>query len=332
MNTLLAERLSVAQDLLTSDEVRVEKSSGEEKDDDSRADNNEDDDDDAVDADGSRRTHPLATDYSTVFARHSDDSATLLESIADAFKSINMGLTDTADEKPGGGDGEEEEEEGLNLEVANQFRMLARQHDKDEQEEDKEKERETEESLIKKLTDEQIEIFTMVRDAALGKGQILLSVNNGPGTGKTTTLQTVEAVLALAGGNRVMKNSATTGAAATVFGPGTVTLHSALHISTRKKSNPNPNPNPNPTRKQSRNGDGSLKDLKDDVLAVLQGEYEHTKVFVIDEVSMLTVELLADTEQRLRQRKNKPDVYFGGVSIILVGDFQQLPPASGETM
>ena len=64
---------------------------------------------------------------------------------------------------------------------------------------------------------------------------------------------------------------------------------------------------------------------------MLRTEYEHMQVFVIDEVSMLTVELLADTEQRLRQIKNN-DEYFGGISIILVGDFQQLPPASGETM
>jgi hypothetical protein len=134
--------------------------------------------------------------------------------------------SDSNDEKPG----DDDEEKGINFQVAHNFRKVAREHDQ----EDQNKEKETEDNLTKKLTDEQKEIFTLVKDAAQGKGQILLSVNNGPGTGKTTTLQTVEAVLALTGGKRVIKNSATTGAAATVFGPGTVTLHSALHISTRK--------------------------------------------------------------------------------------------------
>jgi len=219
LNVLLAGRMSVAQDLLTSEELTFEKNRNE-------ADNNEDNNNDDVDADESRHIYPLATNYNNIFTKHSVNSATVMQSIATAFKDLNMGLNDPADEKPG----DDDEEKGINFQVAHNFRKVAREHDQ----EDQNKEKETEDNLTKKLTDEQKEIFTLVKDAAQGKGQILLSVNNGPGTGKTTTLQTVEAVLALTGGKRVIKNSATTGAAATVFGPGTVTLHSALHISTRK--------------------------------------------------------------------------------------------------
>lgn len=52
---------------------------------------------------------------------------------------------------------------------------------------------------------------------------------------------------------------------------------------------------------------------------------------VVDEVSMVSQEMLFMVDQRLRQFKpQKQTVSFGGVSVILMGDFAQLPPV-GQT-
>jgi hypothetical protein len=50
----------------------------------------------------------------------------------------------------------------------------------------------------------------------------------------------------------------------------------------------------------------------------------------IDEVSMMRKYQLAQLDKRLRVAKRVSDVPFGGVHIVLVGDFLQLPPVGGE--
>ena len=54
-----------------------------------------------------------------------------------------------------------------------------------------------------------------------------------------------------------------------------------------------------------------------------------TKVLIIDEISMMTPEILEllDTVGRLVRRQDKP---FGGLQLIMVGDFFQLPPVSKD--
>ena len=41
---------------------------------------------------------------------------------------------------------------------------------------------------------------------------------------------------------------------------------------------------------------------------------------------MLNLQFLGKLDRRLRQAKNRMDVAFGGISVILAGDFYQLPP------
>jgi hypothetical protein len=55
-------------------------------------------------------------------------------------------------------------------------------------------------------------------------------------------------------------------------------------------------------------------------------------VVIIDEVSMMKKYQLAQLDKRLRVAKHIPDVVFGGVHIILVGDFLQLPPVGGSPL
>ncbi|MFY0600227.1 MAG: AAA family ATPase [Cyclobacteriaceae bacterium] len=56
---------------------------------------------------------------------------------------------------------------------------------------------------------------------------------------------------------------------------------------------------------------------------------ENTKVLIIDEISMLAGKLLTGVSDILKHFK-KNDLAFGGVQVILSGDFFQLPPVSRE--
>ena len=50
-------------------------------------------------------------------------------------------------------------------------------------------------------------------------------------------------------------------------------------------------------------------------------------LIIIDEVSMVGSNTLLEINKRLQQIKNvMPDVTFGGVSVLAVGDLYQLPP------
>lgn len=54
--------------------------------------------------------------------------------------------------------------------------------------------------------------------------------------------------------------------------------------------------------------------------------YKSVKMLIIDEVSMLTPDLLDAIDRALRQLKQNPTERFGGVKVIFVGDLGQLPP------
>ncbi|KAM4067814.1 PIF1-like helicase [Hirsutella rhossiliensis] len=61
--------------------------------------------------------------------------------------------------------------------------------------------------------------------------------------------------------------------------------------------------------------------------AALQSRLRHVKYLVIDEKSMLGIEQLARIDSRLRQAFPQRSLeFFGGMSVLLVGDFFQLPP------
>ncbi len=55
------------------------------------------------------------------------------------------------------------------------------------------------------------------------------------------------------------------------------------------------------------------------------------KMVVVDEVSMLSTQFLLLLDSRLRSMY-KPDQTFGGISVLLIGDFIQLPVTSGRDL
>jgi hypothetical protein len=50
------------------------------------------------------------------------------------------------------------------------------------------------------------------------------------------------------------------------------------------------------------------------------------RFLVVDEISMATCALLGQMGKRMQRIKNKPDLVFGGVNLIALGDFGQFPP------
>lgn len=54
--------------------------------------------------------------------------------------------------------------------------------------------------------------------------------------------------------------------------------------------------------------------------------FENIQMVIIDEVSMVRADLMDGIDQALRINRNKPDIPFGGVQMVFIGDLFQLPP------
>lgn len=73
--------------------------------------------------------------------------------------------------------------------------------------------------------------------------------------------------------------------------------------------------------------------LQGDQLATLQRSFDETQLLVIDEKSMVGAITLFQIDQRLREAKpERADMAFGGISVVLMGDFNQLPPVKFKAM
>jgi hypothetical protein len=75
--------------------------------------------------------------------------------------------------------------------------------------------------------------------------------------------------------------------------------------------------------------EGKLCDLEDGVVNTIRMKLINTKLFIIDEISMVSVRQFYQIDQRLRQLFScqKP---FGGRSLLVVGHLRQLPPIAGR--
>ena len=65
--------------------------------------------------------------------------------------------------------------------------------------------------------------------------------------------------------------------------------------------------------------------LSDQKLAKFREIYEYLKVIIIDEISLLGADTLFKIHLRLCEIFKNEEL-FGGISVILMGDYAQLPP------
>lgn len=141
-----------------------------------------------------------------------------------------------------------------------------------------------------------------VLDAILSGKSIFLS--GAAGTGKTHTIHEITEILP----EKETGLTASTGMAALLIGGRT--LHSFLGIGL---------------------GDEPVDKL---FFTILHNKFCHRKLLylkhlIIDEISMLSAELL-DKVSELLKRIKQSDEPFGGVQMIFAGDFYQLPPVKAE--
>lgn len=131
-------------------------------------------------------------------------------------------------------------------------------------------------------------------------------VTGAAGSGKTHLLNEYIKYLRENGAHSAIGITASTGVAATHMGGMTIHAWSGLGI-------------------RDRLTDGDLEDMEE--RQYLWKRFEKAGVLIIDEISMLHHFRLDLVEQIVRsfKRNGKP---FGGLQIILVGDFFQLPPVS----
>ncbi|KAG2061241.1 hypothetical protein BDR06DRAFT_966245 [Suillus hirtellus] len=61
-------------------------------------------------------------------------------------------------------------------------------------------------------------------------------------------------------------------------------------------------------------------------------EWKSVEFLLIDKVSLVSLQLLAEIDHALHFTKKKPDLWFGSVAVIFAGDFFQYPPMGGSTL
>ena len=133
------------------------------------------------------------------------------------------------------------------------------------------------------------------------------------GVGKSFVLKTIARYINDVAGHRFLKVGAPTGNSA--YAVGGATLHSKLQIPVDHEKN------------------NAAPKLEGERLWRLQEEFRDCKLLVIDEKSMISTTRLFQVDQRLKQAFPKhAHLPFGGISLVLMGDFSQLPPVMEKAL
>jgi hypothetical protein len=145
------------------------------------------------------------------------------------------------------------------------------------------------------------------------KNYLRMLMTGAGGTGKTYVIEAVRKVLEHYGASHKIKCFAPTASAATLVDGSTI--HKGFSIKVRKH-----------TKNEHLEQDDdytvfiNVTDRKK-----MRDELKDVEIVIIDEVSLLGQQLLAEIDHALRYAKNNNE-YFGGVIIIFTGDFFQFPP------
>ena len=181
-----------------------------------------------------------------------------------------------------------------------------------------EEEEETEALPHNRLNPEQaraVELINAKMERLLDRGEpFYLEICGSAGTGKTTILRRCKQDLAekLAASTdksvgTMLRFAAATGAAAKVLPTPNCTLHKLVNLPIAQAKNK------------------ALEDLTAGALRTLQDSLKGVQVLIIDEKSFVGCRMMYDINARLQQIKLNT-APFGGLSVILLGDFKQLSP------
>lgn len=169
--------------------------------------------------------------------------------------------------------------------------------------------------ILRSLNEEQRSIYDdiMYRKRTFPNESLYLFLTGGAGSGKTYTLHAIIQGLLRIYHKDLHSNPlkakallmAYTGKAA--FNINGTTIHSALHI---------------PINQSLEN----LNNLSSEMLNKLTDQYEELRFIVLDEVSLVGARMLHAIDQRLRSIMHVQNKVFGGLDVIVTGDFYQAPP------
>lgn len=178
--------------------------------------------------------------------------------------------------------------------------------------------REELEDDVRKLNTEQRNAYDIAVDHISGNSekQLIMFLSGEGGTGKSKVIHTITLYTRILFGRTegdwgaVLKTAPTGGAAHNIGGS---TWHSAL----------------------GNNGTKRLKStdvISDASVVGLQLKAKGTVLYVLDELSLTSCEQLYEISRRLGAATNKPDKLFGGLHVILAGDFYQMRTMNGTPL
>ena len=169
------------------------------------------------------------------------------------------------------------------------------------------------------LNKEQMDAFAIIKDFIdcnadpnkLKPPQLLLQINGPAGSGKTYLIQKVKAYAkSIFNHNKFVHTAAPSGTAAFLIKG--ETLHSLLMLPINYHK---------------------YESLPSDRLLQLQQKFNDIGILVIDEKSMIGQKLFHMVHMRLTEiYPERREEVFGGLSIVLIGDWKQLPPVADSSL
>ena len=170
--------------------------------------------------------------------------------------------------------------------------------------------------LSEELNAQQVALINKVYAAVKEKRQALIFVQGEAGTGKTFCVKEMYNCLSKHFGQNCLRCLAPTGVSAENLLKGTLTIHKGLCIDPKRNR---------------------VDRLPANKQPVLHMRYDGTLVFVVDEISMVSPALLLRISQRLKELAllcgaENPASDFGGFTVVLMGDFLQIPPVRSKSL
>lgn len=145
------------------------------------------------------------------------------------------------------------------------------------------------------------------------------------GTDKTYVVKALQKVMMMYGCEHRIRFLAPTGSAASLVNG--MTVHKGLGIKINKSDG---------RGKGNRPIGESSEDYT--VLVTVKNktqlcdEWWNVDILLLDEISLLSTQLLCEIDHALHYAKECPDAWFGNVTVIFAGDFYQYLPVSGTTL